>query len=195
MSVRQNKRLMFVLPLVLFVGLIAMLAMRLGKPTDIVTNTAMGRDLPAFNLPLLSDSNRMMTNEDLPKSPFILNVWGSWCPTCRVEHPFLMQLFAQKVPMVGINYKDEPADAFAYLNEHKDPFMYSIQDYHGTLAVDLGLTGAPESFVVDDKGRVRLHIVGELHEQNWANQIKPCLLALNDKTLDEMAKNNACQSV
>ncbi len=193
MTAHQKRILIFVLPLVVFVGLIVMLGMRLGKPTDITTNTAMGRDLPAFSLPLLSDSNRIMTNADLPKSPYILNIWGSWCPTCRVEHPFLMQLFNHGVPMVGVNYKDEPADAFAYLNEHKDPFMYSIQDYNGTLAMDLGLTGAPESFVVDDKGRVRLHIVGELHEQNWASEVKPCLDALNDKALDETAKNSACQ--
>lgn len=188
----KNKKLLFIIPLILFIGLFVMLANRLGKPTDIASNTATGRALPAFSLPLLSDLNRTMTNADLPKSPFLLNIWGSWCPTCRVEHPFLMTLYSQGVPMIGVNYKDEPADAFAYLNEHKDPFMYSIQDYNGTLAMDLGLTGAPESFVVDEKGQVRLHIVGEVHEQNWSSQIKPCLDALAGT--DETAKVQACGS-
>lgn len=189
----KNNKLIFIVPLILFIGLILMLAFQLGKPSDISTSTAMGKPLPAFNLPLLSDLNRQMTNADLPKSPFILNVWGSWCPTCRVEHPFLMKLHGQGVPMVGVNYKDEVADALGYLNEHKDPFLYSIQDYEGRFAMDLGLMGAPESFVVDKQGAVRLHIIGELHEQNWANNVKPCLDALAGD--DEQQIANACKPI
>lgn len=191
----KNKKLLFIIPLVIFVGLIVMLALRLGKPSDINTSTAMGKPLPAFNLPLLSDLNRQMTNADLPKSPFILNVWGSWCPTCRIEHPFLMQLHAQGVPMVGFNYKDEVADALGYLNEHKDPFLYSVQDYEGRFAMDLGLMGAPESFVVDKQGAVRLHIIGELHEQNWASNVKPCLDALADETASDDKVAQACRPI
>lgn len=187
----KNKKIAaFLLPLAVFIGLIVMLAGRLGKPTNIASNTATGRALPAFSLPLLSDTTRIITNQELPKSPYILNVWGSWCPTCRVEHPFLMQLHAQGVPMIGVNYKDELQDALAYLNEHKNPFMYSVQDHNGTLAMDLGLTGAPESFVIDEKGQVRLHVVGEIAEQNWATKIKPCLDALSGT--DETAKQKAC---
>lgn len=95
--------------------------------------------------------------------------------------------------MVGVNYKDELSDALAYLNEHKDPFLYSVQDYKGEFALDLGLMGAPESFVVGADGKVWLHIVGELHEQNWQDNVAPCMTALKDASLDDTAKASACQ--
>lgn len=186
----NNKKLLFIIPLVVFVGLIVMLGARLGKSSDIVVSSAMNKPLPEFSLPLLHDLEKTHSNQDLPKTPFILNVWGSWCPTCRVEHPFLMKLHKEGVPMVGVNYKDEPKDALAYLHEFKDPFLYSVQDYKGTLALDLGLMGAPESFIVDKKGVVRLHIVGEIFEKNWQEQIKPCLDALASD--DETAQAKAC---
>lgn len=184
----KNNKLLFIIPLAIFVGLIIMLALRLGKPSDIVVSSAMNKPLPSFKLPLLNDNNKVYANQDLPKTPFILNVWGSWCPTCKIEHPFLVQLHSQGVPMVGVNYKDDPKDALTYLNEHKDPFLYSLQDYKGNFALDLGLMGAPESFIVDGKGVVRLHIVGELHEQNWQEQVKPCLDALTNNDEATIAK-------
>lgn len=189
----MTKKLMFIVPLVAFVALLVMLGTRLGKPSDITTSTALDKPLPAFDLPLLSDTKRRMSNADLPKSPFILNVWGSWCPTCRVEHPFLLELQKAGVPMVGVNYKDELPDALAYLNEFKDPFLYSLQDLDGRFALDLGLMGAPESFVIDKDGKVRLHIIGELHQDNWTNDVKPCLDALAGN--DKQAQAQACQSV
>lgn len=186
----KKKNLLFILPLVVFVALLVVLSLRLGKPTDIVVSSAMNKPLPAFSLPVLGDPQTIKTNQDLPKHPFIVNIWGSWCPTCRVEHPFLLSLHKQGVPMVGFNYKDEPKDALAYLQEHQDPFLYSLQDYKGDFALDVGLMGAPESFVVDEHGMVRLHIVGELHEQNWASQVKPCLEALGQH--DEQMAAKVC---
>lgn len=189
----MTKKLLFIMPLLAFVLLVVMLGARLGKSSDITTSTALGKPVPSFHLPLLSDTNRMMSHEDLPKQPFILNVWGSWCPTCRVEHPFLLKLHQAGVPMVGVNYKDELPDALAYLNEFKDPFLYSVQDLQGRFALDLGLMGAPESFVVDKMGRVRQHIVGELHQDNWQNEVEPCLLALAGD--DENQQVQACGSL
>ena len=89
---KKQMKLWFLIPLILFFGLVVILYMRLGKPTDIVTNTALERPVPAFELPLLADTTRTITNNNLPDKPFLLNVWGSWCPTCIIEHPFLMQL-------------------------------------------------------------------------------------------------------
>jgi len=79
---KKQLRLWFLIPLIVFLGLVIMLYMRLGKPTDIVTNTALERPVPSFELPLLSDTSRIMTNENLPDTPFLMNIWGSWCPTC-----------------------------------------------------------------------------------------------------------------
>lgn len=90
----------------------------------------------------------------------------------------LLDLAAQGVTLIGINYKDEPADALAYLNTHQNPFAMNIQDIEGSLGIDLGLTGAPESFVIDQNGQIRQHIVGVIDQTNWPQQIKPCLDAL-----------------
>lgn len=190
----KNKKLLFILPLLLFGVFLVVLGMRLGKPTDITTSTALNKPLPKFSLPLLSNPNRTMTNSDLPKRAFILNVWGSWCPTCYIEHPFLVKLHEQGVPMVGVSYKDEPSAALAYLNEHKDPFVYSLQDYQGDFALDLGLMGAPESFIVSADGKVWLHIIGEVHEKNWQENIAPCMQALDNQALDDMARKAACRA-
>ena len=177
---KSQIQIWFLIPLIVFVGFIIMLYLRLGQPTDIVTNTALERPVPTFELPLLSDTSRMMTNDNLPEQPFLMNIWGSWCPTCIVEHPFLMQLEERGVNLVGVNYKDDIGDALGYLNRGGDPFSMSIQDLSGQFALDLGLTGAPETFVVDGQGIIRQHIVGEINESNWQSRIMPCLMVLNE---------------
>ena len=131
MNAKQKRMLMFFMPLVVFALLIVMFFMKLGKPTDVIVSTSIGKPLPAFSLPLLSSPDRVMTNADLPKQPFLLNAWGSWCPTCKIEHPMLLELAKQGVPMVGVNYKDELPNALAYLDTYKDPFVYSVQDLDG----------------------------------------------------------------
>jgi len=177
---KKQLKLWFLIPLIVFIGLIIMLYLRLGKPTDIVTNTALERPVPAFELPLLSDTSRIMTNENLPDKPFLMNIWGSWCPTCIIEHPFLMQLEERGGKLVGVKYKDDIGDALGYLNRGGDPFSMSIQDLSGQFALDLGLTGAPETFVVDGNGVIRQHIIGEINESNWQSRIAPCLMVLNE---------------
>ncbi|WP_298869978.1 DsbE family thiol:disulfide interchange protein [uncultured Psychrobacter sp.] len=182
---KSQMKIWFLIPLIVFAGFVVMLYMRLGQPTDIVTNTALERPVPTFELPLLSDTSRIMTNDNLPDQPFLMNIWGSWCPTCIIEHPFLMQLEERGVNLVGVNYKDDIGNALGYLNRGGDPFSMSIQDLSGQFALDLGLTGAPETFVVDGEGIIRQHIVGEINESNWQSRITPCLMLLN-----EADKNN-----
>lgn len=182
---KSQMKIWFLIPLIVFAGFVVMLYMRLGQPTDIVTNTALERPVPTFELPLLSDTSRIMTNDNLPDQPFLMNIWGSWCPTCIIEHPFLMQLEERGVNLVGVDYKDDIGNALGYLNRGGDPFSMSIQDLSGQFALDLGLTGAPETFVVDGEGIIRQHIVGEINESNWQSRITPCLMLLN-----EADKNN-----
>lgn len=174
---------LWLIPLAIFVGFAVFLGTRLGDDPTVQVNQQLGRALPTFSLPDLADG-QLRTPQDLPKTPYILNVWGSWCPSCKVEHPMLLDLAAQGVTLIGINYKDQPADALAYLNTHQNPFALNIQDAEGSLGIDLGLTGAPESFVIDQQGRIRQHIVGVIDTNNWQTQIKPCLEALQTQGAD-----------
>lgn len=191
MAIRK-KQLWFLVPLVLFLIVIALFYTRLGKDTTVVTNTSLNRALPSFSLPSLGNQTQTITQAQLPKEPYLLNVWASWCVTCKVEHPFLLQMAKAGVPIVGINYKDETNDALAYLNTHEDPFAINVQDKDGSFGIDLGLTGVPESFVVDATGNVRQHILGEINEARYNKQVLPCMTALRDKA-DESKIREVCQ--
>lgn len=176
---KAKKQWLFILPLLVFLMAIGLFYTRLGKETQIETSQLVNNPLPMFNLPLLSDPQKISTNIDLPKEPFLLNVWGSWCVTCKIEHPFLLELAKSGVPIVGVNYKDESKDALDYLNKHQDPFILNVVD-KGSYGVDLGLTGTPESFVVDAQGKVRQHIIGEVDETRYKQRVLPCLTALRE---------------
>lgn len=195
MNQQTRRMLWFILPLVVFLLAIGLFYSRLGKDTQVVTNTAVDKTLPAMRLPALDtptgQARRMITNADLPKQPFLLNVWASWCATCRVEHPFLLELAKAGVPIVGVNYKDDANDAQAYLAEHQNPFALNVQD-GGDYGIDLGLTGVPESFVVDSHGEVRQHIIGEVNAERYQRQVLPCLTALREQR-EERAIAEACQ--
>ncbi|CAM4055617.1 DsbE family thiol:disulfide interchange protein [Psychrobacter arenosus] len=190
---KQQLKLWFLIPLIVFIGLIIMLFFRLGKPTEIETNTALERPVPTFELPLLSDTSRTIKTSQLPNKPYLINIWGSWCPTCIVEHPFLLELKERGVDIVGVNYKDEIGDALNYLNGRGDPYLLSVQDKSGQFALDLGLTGAPETFVVDGKGVIRQHIVGEVNEVNWQERMAPCMMVLNKANSDKSSIEEACR--
>lgn len=190
---KKQIKIWFLIPLIIFAGLMVIFFMRLGKPVDIVNNTALERPVPNFELPLLSDTTRMMSNDNLPKQPFLVNIWGSWCPTCIVEHPFLMELKERGVNIVGVNYKDDIGNALSYLNQRGDPYSMSIQDLSGQFALDLGLTGAPETFIVGSDGVIRQHIIGEINEDNWQSRITPCLMVLNKGNSEPEKIAEACQ--
>ncbi|GAC1375805.1 MAG: thiol:disulfide interchange protein DsbE [Aquirhabdus sp.] len=169
-----KKMLVWLLPLFLFMGLAVVLWTRLGVDPKIVPQATTDRVLPAFNLPSLADG-KSQTNANLPTKPFILNVWGSWCPTCAIEQPFLLDMQQQGVVLVGVNYKDQPTDALAYQAKNGNPFVLNLQDLKGDFGIDLGVTGAPESFVIDQDHRIRMHVLGELNDEVWRTQLKPCL--------------------
>lgn len=177
MSIKKNQ-ILWLLPFAIFAVLAIVLWTRLGVDPKIVPQATTDQPLPTFSLPSLADG-QLQTTAALPKKPFILNVWGSWCPTCAIEQPYLLKLASQGVTLVGVNYKDQPADALAYLAQRGNPYVLNVQDLQGDLGVDLGVTGAPESFVIDQDHRIRLHILGEVDETVWLKQLKPCLDRLN----------------
>lgn len=105
--------------------------------------------------------------------PVLLNVWATWCPTCRAEHQYLNRLAAQGIRVVGLNYKDDRAKAVAWLHTLGNPYALSLSDSDGMLGLDLGVYGAPETFLIDGKGIIRYRHAGDLNARVWESEMKP----------------------
>lgn len=168
------------LPLVLFVGLGALLfvGIRLSQTRDpnAIPSPLIGKPLPAFTLPELHDPGRLVDSASLRGEPFLLNVWASWCPECRVEHPIVAQLARSgTLRVVGFNYKDEAEDAERWLQQFGDPYSQILVDRDGRVGIDLGVYAAPENFLVDADGIVRFKHVGALTPEVVQREILPRL--------------------
>ena len=129
-------------------------------------------ELPPFRLDNLANSD--LITKDTLEGNFILNVWASWCITCRIEHPYLMNLNNNGIPIIGLNYKDERDDAINWLNKYGNPYNLTVHDFKGTLALDLGVTGAPETFLVHN-GKVVVHYQGEVNKLIWEDVFLPVI--------------------
>lgn len=152
----------YALPLVAFVVVVGFLAVGLERDPRLVPSPLIGKPLPAFALPRLADAADV-DNTALAGQVYVLNVWASWCVACREEHPLLVELGnSGRVKLVGMNYKDERADALAWLERRGDPYVFSLYDHEGRLGLDLGVYGVPETFVIDQDGIVRFKHVGPL---------------------------------
>ena len=139
-----------------------------------------GKPAPAFALPVLHEPDRTgRRSQDLRGAPFLLNVWGSWCPACRDEHPVLTRFAETKrVRVVGFNWKDEHADALRWLEQFGNPYWLVVADYEGKVAIDWGIYGAPETFLVDANGMIRWKHVGPLTDAVIADELLPALAAI-----------------
>tara|TARA_B100001059_G_scaffold236315_1_gene286165 strand:- start:14816 stop:15340 length:525 start_codon:yes stop_codon:yes gene_type:complete len=129
-------------------------------------------DLPVFELNILNN-DVSIANSDL-EGDYVVNVWASWCITCRIEHPYLASLAKNGIPIIGINYKDEKIDALEWLSKYGNPYQLIVQDYKGTLALDMGVTGAPETFLVN-KGKIVAHYEGEINDYVWNQVFDPVI--------------------
>ena len=162
------KKIIDALPLVVFVSLIIVLFSFLSDKDDQLETALIDSSFPDFNLGSLSDESRLLTKQDIIKLPALINVWATWCIACRVEHPFLMKLKEESVlPIYGLNYKDNREKALELLERDGDPFEFSIYDFEGRLAIDLGVYGAPETFFIDSNGVIRERHVGVVDEDVW----------------------------
>ena len=136
---------------------------------------------PSFYLETLDDEKVFLNEHDLP-STGLLNVWASWCITCLVEHPFLMNLKEKDIKIIGLNYKDERFNAQNWLNKYGDPYSEVLYDPKGSLALDLGVTGAPETFLIQN-GKIIAHYSGEVNERVWTETFMPIINKNNIKNL------------
>lgn len=168
----MNPRLKLFIPLLVFAGLAAIFWRGLSLDPNAMPSALVDKTLPAFSLTTVEDANRVVTAADM-KGPLLLNVWATWCITCRHEHGYLVKLAARGVPIYGINYKDDRAKAQGWLSELGNPYVFSAMDIDGRLGVDLGVFGAPETYFVDANGVIRYKHVGEVNEQVWTQDIEP----------------------
>lgn len=144
-------------------------------------STMLNKPFPEFDATLLSDPRRTVTRADVVGRPVLVNVWATWCPTCKAEHASLMEIGASTgLAIVGVNYKDDPAKARQWLQAHGDPYEFVIEDPDGSLAVDLGVYGAPESFLLDADGTIVYKRIGDINDRVWREELGPIVGRLLD---------------
>ena len=168
------RQLKLFIPLIIFLGLCVFLYMGLFRENKGELPSALiDKPLPAFEMNTVKEPGRRVTEKDMIGEVALINVWGTWCPACRVEHPYLVSLAGQGVPVYGVNYKDDQDEARIWLKTLKDPYRFSVNDELGELGVDLGVYGAPETYLIDAEGIIRYKHVGIVDDRVWENDIEP----------------------
>lgn len=173
-SGRARRAWQFFLPLAIFAVLVGFFYRGLFLNPREVPSALIDKPVPAFSLARLDDPKRVFAPQDMQGKVWLLNVWGSWCVSCRYEHPILNELArTAAVPVVGLNWKDEREAALAWLAKYGDPYLLSVQDALGRTAIDLGVYGAPETFVVDKAGVIRYKHTGPLDAKTLEAKVLP----------------------
>lgn len=175
------KRALLLLPLAIFLFLAVILYRGLFLDPAELPSALIGKSFPEFSLPSLDDTEKTLSRDDLLGKPSLVNVWATWCPSCRSEHPFLNKLAATGVNIHGINYKDERGAAQKWLRELHNPYQLNIEDAKGSLGLDLGVYGAPETFFIDARGIIRHKYVGAIDGKIWREQLAPVYQQLVDE--------------
>ena len=173
-------RVLLAVPLVVFVGIVLLLysGFGLGR-ADLLPSALLDKPFPDFELPTLAGEPPSRSREDILGEVRLVNVWATWCPTCAAEHDELDRIAAETgIGIVGVNYKDDPNAARAWLTQRGDPYLFHIVDASGDLGVDLGVYGAPETFVVDANGVIRFKQVGAVTANTWHRAIAPVVASL-----------------
>ncbi|MBS3955852.1 DsbE family thiol:disulfide interchange protein [Methylicorpusculum oleiharenae] len=170
----------FLIPLGIFFVLVIFLGIGLKLNPREVPSPLIGKPVPHFQLAQLHAPDQTFSPEQMKGKVWLLNVWASWCVSCRAEHPVLNE-FARtgQVEIIGLNYKDEPADARQWLAQLGNPYTISVMDTEGMAGLDWGVYGVPETFVIDKKGLVRFKLTGPVDPNNLQTEIMPLLQILN----------------
>jgi len=172
-------RLFAFIPLAFFAAMAVYFAMGLQEDPGEIPSQLIDQPLPDFELAPIQGTEFGFTDDDLQGEVILLNYFGSWCPPCLQEHPMLMQIARSGVvPIYGVDWKDEPGAGAAWLQRYGNPYVRVGDDASGRLAIDFGLTGAPETFLIDREGRVRYRHVGIITEDVWNETLRPMVEAL-----------------
>lgn len=169
----------FLIPLILFIGLVVFLAIGLNRDPQEIPSPLINKVAPAFEVPQLADGNKTFSPASMKGQVWILNVWASWCVACREEHPVLVELAkSQEAPVIGLDYKDKREDALAMLAKQGNPYLLSAFDANGRVGIDYGVYGVPETYIIDKSGVIRFKHIGPLTMNVLNQKIYPVLAEL-----------------
>ena len=168
------------IPLGIFGVLIVFLVIGLGLKPKEIPSPLIGKVAPTFSLPVLNQENQIFTPSEMLGKVWLLNVWASWCVSCRAEHPLLNELAKMKlVPILVLNYKDQDPAALKWLTELGNPYDLSIVDAKGLVGIDYGVYGVPETFVIDQTGKVAFKHIGPITPDSMQKTLLPLIAKLN----------------
>lgn len=168
-------------PLAIFLVLVVFLGVGLTLNPREVPSPLIGKPAPPFELPQLHDPQKTFSQKDVAGKVWVLNVWASWCGPCREEHPIWVDFAKSNVaPIYGLNYKDKRADSIAWLQRYGDPYVLSASDIKGSIGIDYGVYGVPETYVIDKQGVIRFKHIGPVTPKVVKEKILPLIAKLND---------------
>jgi cytochrome c biogenesis protein CcmG/thiol:disulfide interchange protein DsbE len=166
-----------ILPITVVIGVLVLLGFfyrGLSLDPRKLPSPLINKPAPAFNLPQLHNPNLTFSPAEMKGKVWLLNVWASWCASCRSEHSLFMQLARQgDFPIYGLNYKDERADGEQWLRQLGDPYKMIISDLAGNVGIDYGVYGVPETFLIDKQGIIRYKHIGPISHSDWREIIEP----------------------
>jgi cytochrome c biogenesis protein CcmG/thiol:disulfide interchange protein DsbE len=166
----------YFLPLAIFFGLVFFLWRGLSLDPHVLPSALMNKPAPQFSLTTLQAPDKTLSTADMKGQVWVLNVWGSWCVSCRYEHPVLNELAKEQVvPIIGLNWKDKPEDATIWLAKFGNPYQTVITDPLGRAAIDLGVTAAPETFIIDKAGTIRYKQPGPISPEEMRDVVVPLI--------------------
>ncbi|MCZ6798264.1 MAG: DsbE family thiol:disulfide interchange protein [Gammaproteobacteria bacterium] len=169
----------FAIPLSIFILIVGLLAYGLRLDPKNVPSPLIGKPAPAFSLAKLDAPQLYLAKNDLLGQVWVLNVWASWCVSCRAEHEIITRLSALNLaPVIGLNYKDDPDDARRWLQQFGDPYTASIMDADGRVGIDWGVYGVPETFIIDKDGLIKYKHIGPVTHESLETEVLPVLLEL-----------------
>jgi cytochrome c biogenesis protein CcmG/thiol:disulfide interchange protein DsbE len=170
----------FLLPLIVFAALFVFLLIGLHRNPREIPSPLIGKPAPAFQLEQLQEPAKTISQRDMLGQVWLLNVWASWCVSCREEHPVLVEFSKQGVvPIIGLNYKDARRDGVDWLNNFGNPYRVSAFDKDGRVGIDFGVYGVPETFVIDKKGVIRFKQIGPVTPEVIQSKFLPLIKQLN----------------
>jgi cytochrome c biogenesis protein CcmG/thiol:disulfide interchange protein DsbE len=172
------KHVLYFLPLLICLGLCYFFFRGLSLDPKALPSTFLNKEAPTFSLRVLSNEEKLATNEQFKGQVWLLNVWGSWCESCINEHAFLLGL-RESIPVVGLNYKDSPKNARDYLNKYGNPYQTVLLDESGEATIDWGIYGTPETFLIDKKGVIQYRYAGTLNQTVWQTSFLPIIKRIN----------------